>query len=316
MEFFKKKTQIDFLGIKKYTTALSVVMIVLSLFFIFAKGLNLGLDFTGGYQMQVQMNSQTTAGAITADVEKAGFEKASVTTFGDNNSFLIKLPPQQQEQSNNIEDAQQQVQQKVAKVIDGKVQSISYIGPQVGKELASNGILAIIIAIVCILIYISARFEMKFGISACLALLHDPIVILGVFAAFQLEFDLTVLAAILAVIGYSLNDTVVIYDRVRENFRKFRKSSVTEVVNGAINDTLSRTVLTSGLTMLVVVVLFLFGGPSVHNFSLALILGIVVGTYSSIYVAGVVAVALGLNRESLLPKTPVDKEKENPEDYI
>ena len=143
---------------------------------------------------------------------------------------------------------------------------------------------------------------MKFGISACLALLHDPIVIVGVFAVFQLEFDLTVLAAVLAVIGYSLNDTVVIYDRVRENFRKMRKASVTEVVNRGINDTLSRTILTSGLTMIVVVVLFFFGGSSVHNFSLALILGIVVGTYSSIYVAGVLAVTLGLNRESLLPK--------------
>jgi len=315
MEFFKKKTQIDFLGIKKYTTALSVGMIVLSLIFIFAKGLNLGLDFTGGYQMQVQMDKPSSASDITTDIEKVGFSNASVTTFGDNNNFLIKLPPQPTDIKIDLEDQQQQIQQKVEDAINAKVKSISYIGPQVGKELASNGILAIIIALVCILVYISARFEMKFGISACVALLHDPIVILGVFALFQFEFDLTVLAAILAVIGYSLNDTVVIYDRVRENFRKMKKASVVEVVNSAIDDTLSRTVLTSGLTMLVVVILFLFGGPSVHYFSLALMLGIVVGTYSSIYVAGVVAVALGLNRESLLPKPPVDKEKEDTSDF-
>ena len=303
MEFFKQKTQIDFLGIKKYTTAFSILMIIISLFFIFTKGLNLGLDFTGGYQVQVHTSKMLGSEAMTKKLEKIGFNHTTITTFGDNDNYLIKFAPDEvNSKAKSLEDAQQQLQSEVEAALGAKVESVNYIGPQVGKELASNGVLAIIIALVCILIYISARFEMKFGISACVALLHDPIVILGIFAAFQLEFDLTVLAAVLAVIGYSLNDTVVIYDRVRENFRKMRNSSVTEVVNRGINDTLSRTILTSGLTMLVVVVLFLFGGSSVHNFSLALILGIVVGTYSSIYVAGVVAVALGLSRESLLPK--------------
>ncbi|WP_150463879.1 protein translocase subunit SecF [Francisella sp. XLW-1] len=303
MEFFKQKTNIDFLGIKKYTTAFSVLMIVVSLFFIFTKGLNLGLDFTGGYQVQIQATSLQNLAIISEKLAKVGFEHTTVTTFGENNNYLIKFTPDEvNSKTNSLDSAQQYLKQQAESSLDAKVLSVNYIGPQVGKELASNGVLAIIIALVCILIYISARFEMKFGISACVALLHDPIVILGIFAAFQLEFDLTVLAAILAVIGYSLNDTVVIYDRVRENFRKMRNANVVEVVNKSINDTLSRTILTSGLTMLVVVVLYLFGGSSVHNFSLALILGIVVGTYSSIYVAGVVAVALGLNRESLLPK--------------
>lgn len=303
MEFFKQKTSIDFLGIKKYTTVFSVLMIVVSLFFIFTKGLNLGLDFTGGYQVQIQTSKSQDSETMTKKLATAGFEHTTITTFGDNNNFLIKFAPDEVNiKAKNLEDAQQYLKHQVESSLDAKAQSVNYIGPQVGKELASNGVLAIIIAMVCILIYISARFEMKFGISACLALLHDPIVILGVFAAFHLEFDLTVLAAVLAVIGYSLNDTVVIYDRVRENFRKMRNASVVEVVNRSINDTLSRTILTSGLTMLVVVVLYLFGGSSVHNFSLALILGIIVGTYSSIYVAGVVAVALGLNRESLPPK--------------
>ncbi|KEI35655.1 protein translocase subunit SecF [Allofrancisella frigidaquae] len=303
MEFFKQKTQIDFLGIKKYTTILSVLMIVISLIFIFAKGLNLGLDFTGGYQVQIHTQKNENSQTLADKLIKVGFDNTTITTFGENGDYLIKFAPNVINlKANDLDDAQQQLQQKIETVLNAKVQSVNYIGPQVGKELASNGILAIIIALVCILIYISARFELKFGISACLALLHDPIVILGIFAAFQLEFDLTVLAAVLAVIGYSLNDTVVIYDRVRENFRKMRNASVVEVVNRSINDTLSRTILTSGLTMLVVVVLYLFGGSSVHNFSLALILGIVVGTYSSIYVAGVLAVALGLSRESLLPK--------------
>lgn len=303
MEFFKQKTQIDFLGIKKYTTILSVIMIIVSLFFIFTKGLNLGLDFTGGYQVQIHVSQAEDSKVLADKLEKIGFKHTDITTFGDDNNYLIKFAPDEvNAKADNLDDAQQLLQKDVEQTLDAKVQRVNYIGPQVGKELASNGILAIIIALVCILIYISARFEMKFGISACLALLHDPIVILGVFAAFQFEFDLTVLAAVLAVIGYSLNDTVVIYDRVRENFRKMRKASVTEVVNRGINDTLSRTILTSGLTMLVVVVLFFFGGSSVHYFSLALMLGIIVGTYSSIYVAGVVAVVLGLNRESLLPK--------------
>ena len=303
MEFFKQKTQIDFLGIKKYTTIFSVLMIVISLFFIFTKGLNLGLDFTGGYQVQIHTSEPADSQELESKLATVGFKHTSITTFGENNNYLIKFAPDEvNSKAENLGQAQQLLQKDVEQTLKAEVQQVNYIGPQVGKELASNGILAIIIALVCILIYISARFEMKFGISACLALLHDPIVIVGVFAVFQLEFDLTVLAAVLAVIGYSLNDTVVIYDRVRENFRKMRKASVTEVVNRGINDTLSRTILTSGLTMIVVVVLFFFGGSSVHNFSLALILGIVVGTYSSIYVAGVLAVTLGLNRESLLPK--------------
>ena len=303
MEFFKQKTQIDFLGIKKYTTIFSVLMIVISLFFIFTKGLNLGLDFTGGYQVQIHTLEPADSQELKSKLATVGFKHTSITTFGENNNYLIKFAPDEvNSKAENLGQAQQLLQKDVEQTLKAEVQQVNYIGPQVGKELASNGILAIIIALVCILIYISARFDMKFGISACLALLHDPMVILGVFAVFQLEFDLTVLAAVLAVIGYSLNDTVVIYDRVRENFRKMRKASVTEVVNRGINDTPSRTILTSGLTMIVVVVLFFFGGSSVHNFSLALILGIIVGTYSSIYVAGVLAVTLGLNRESLLPK--------------
>ena len=183
-----------------------------------------------------------------------------------------------------------------------KIMSVDYTGPDVGKELANRGMLAMLIAVIATMIYIAMRFEMRFAVSSAVALAHDPIIILGIFSLLQIRFDLTALAAILAVIGYSLNDTVVIYDRVRENFRKMRKAPVTEVVNRAVNDTLSRTVMTSGLTLLVVVVLFVWGGPSIHGFALALIIGVVVGTYSSIYVAGALAVILGLDRNALLPQ--------------
>jgi preprotein translocase subunit SecF len=185
------------------------------------------------------------------------------------------------------------------------VVGVNYTGPEVGAELAQRGMLAMIVAVLAIMVYIALRFEIKFAVSAAIALAHDPIIILGIFSLFQLKFDLTALAAILAVIGYSLNDTVVVYDRIRENFRKMRKASVIEVVNRAINDTLSRTIMTSGLTFLVVTVLFVFGGPSIHYFSLALMIGVIVGTYSSIYVAGALAVLFGLNRQALIPAPKV-----------
>ena len=313
MEFFKRKTNIDFMGIRKWTGLISIILIGLSLIFLFTRGLNMGLDFTGGYQIQVSYQEASHAESVTTLLEKNGFPTAQVTTFGSDNRLMIKLPIQKNEDNNKVinkdgQSAQQMLKAKVENILgkNASVDSLNYIGPQVGKELATNGILALIVAMICIVGYIAFRFEMKFAISAGIALIHDPIVILGVFSAFQLEFTLTTLAAVLAVIGYSLNDTVVIYDRVRENFRKMRKAPVIEVVNRSVNDTLSRTIMTSGLTLLVVIVLYFFGGPSLHEFSLALTLGVIVGTYSSIYVAGVLAVIFGLKRESLLAPTKVD----------
>jgi len=300
MEFFKTKTNINFLGVRKYTTILSIVMVVASLVLLFARGLNMGLDFTGGYQVQATYSTKVDVENIAKTLNDNGFPHAEVTTFGSEGGIMIKMPPKSFDQNKHFDDYQKQIKDKIESLTGGHVDTVNYIGPQVGSELASNGVLAVVVAIISILIYISIRFETKFAISACVALLHDPILILGVFAAFQLEFNLTVLAAILAVIGYSLNDTVVIYDRVRENFRKMRSVSTVEMVNKSINDTLSRTILTSGLTLMVVFVLFFFGGASIHEFSLALILGVVVGTYSSIYIAGMLAVVLGLDRSSLV----------------
>ncbi|WHN66626.1 protein translocase subunit SecF [Cysteiniphilum sp. QT6929] len=316
MEFFKRKTNIDFMGIRKWTAIVSIVLIGLSVIFLAVRGLNMGLDFTGGYQIQVNYNKAPSTQEVAKILARDGFPTAQVTTFGSSDSLMIKLPIQKNENNQAVinqdgQSAQQLLKVKIEKSLGSQAQvtSLNYIGPQVGKELATNGLLALLVAMICIVGYIAFRFEMKFAISAGIALIHDPIIILGVFAAFQLEFTLTTLAAVLAVIGYSLNDTVVIYDRVRENFRKMRKASVIEVVNRSVNDTLSRTIMTSGLTLLVVVVLYFFGGPSLHEFSLALILGVIVGTYSSIYVAGVLAVLFGLKRESLLPPQRLDDDR-------
>ena len=314
MDLFYKKTNIDFMGIKKLTAILSILMIVVSFGFIFIKGLNWGIDFTGGYQIQVTYQKAPDISKVKQALDVAGLQGSEVITFGRARDIMIRLMPSShadlQAQQNITADgstAQQALQSKVQSALgdDAKISSINYIGPQVGQELATNGLLAMVVALICIMGYIAFRFEMKFALSAGIALLHDPIIILGVFAAFGLEFNLTSLAAILAVIGYSLNDTVVIYDRIRENFRKMRKTTVHEIINRSVNDTLSRTIITSVLTLIVCVVLFFFGGPSIHEFSLALILGIIVGTYSSVYIAGALAVVLGLKREDLLAPAPI-----------
>ena len=313
MDFFKRETNIDFMGIRNWTALFSIILISLSIIFLVFRGLNMGLDFTGGYQIQVNYKKAPSIQVVETTLANNYLLNAQVTTFGSSDSLMIKLSSQRIEHNFLVINEDGQSSQQLLKVkleralgADAEVISLNYIGPQVGKELATNGLLALLVAMICIVGYIAFRFEMRFAISAGISLTHDPIIILGVFSAFQLEFNLTTLAAVLAVMGYSLNDTVVIYDRVRENLRKMSKATVVEVVNRSVNDTLSRTIITSGLTLLVVSVLYFFGGPSLHEFSLALILGVIVGTYSSIYVAGVLAVSFGLKHESLLPLTYVD----------
>ncbi|MFT6834052.1 MAG: preprotein translocase subunit SecF [Francisellaceae bacterium] len=313
MEFFNKKTNVDFMGIRKYTGLVSIILIISSIGFLLVNGLNWGIDFTGGYQVQVSFNQTPSLSSVRSNLSKSGMNGVEVTTFGSTKEIMIRLMPKKGQTKQDItldgQTEQQTLQATIQNALgqNAKITSVNYIGPEVGAELATNGLLALVVAMICIIAYIAFRFELKFALSAGLALLHDPIVILGVFAAFNLQFDLTSLAAILAVIGYSLNDTVVIYDRVRENFRKMRKASVIDVMNKSVNETLSRTIITSGLTLIVVVVLFFLGGPSIHEFSLALILGVIVGTYSSIYVAGTLAVMFGLKREALLPPPKIQE---------
>jgi preprotein translocase subunit SecF len=295
MEFFKNKTSIDFMGLRRYTAFLSLILFVASLISFGLRGLNLGLDFTGGTQIQVRYAQTADLTQMRHQLNEAGFEEAVVQSYGTSKEALISIAPRE-----NINQQQRQIQ--VMQALPGAaLERADYVGPQVGKEMAAKGFLAIFVALLATMVYIAVRFEWRFAVGSAVALVHDPVLILGLFSFFRWEFNLTVLAAVLAVIGYSLNDTIVIFDRIRENFRKLRKGSPIEIVNLSINQTLSRTVMTSATTLIVVVALFIYGGTSIHGFAKALMIGIVVGTYSSIYVAGALSVALGLNREDLLP---------------
>lgn len=294
MEFFKKQTHINFLGLRRWAVGLSLLLVIISMGSLVFKGLHWGLDFTGGSQLQISFNHTADIPLLRKQLESAGFDDILVQSYGTSRDVLISLPSQQHITPHDLST-------QIIRALPGaQLKQIEYIGPQVGRELATQGALAVFIALLGIMIYIALRFEYRFAVGAAIALIHDPIVILGVFSLFDIEFNLTALAAILAVIGYSLNDSIVIFDRIRENFRKLRKGTAIEVVNLSINQTLSRTIMTSATTLLVVLSLCVFGGTMIHSFALALVIGIIVGTYSSIYVAGTIAVALGLDRRNFL----------------
>jgi preprotein translocase subunit SecF len=295
MEFFKANTNIDFMGQRYKAAIFSVAICVMSLVILGIKGLNLGLDFTGGTQIEVSYKETANLGEIREQLTQAGFPEAIVQPYGTSKDVLIRLGEQKGMD-------QKHLQAKIQSALTGaEISQVEYIGPQVGKTLVTNGILAIIVSLLGTMAYVALRFEIRFGVSAIVALIHDPIVTLGVFALTGLEFNLITLAAVLTIIGYSINDTIVVYDRVRENFRWMRKGTVLEIINRSINQTLSRTIMTSGLTLMVVTVLFFLGGEVLRGFSAALIVGVIIGTYSSIYAAGSLAVTLGLDRKHLMP---------------
>ncbi len=302
MEFFKHNTSIDFMAQRKWAAVLSVILFTFSLLSLAFHGLNWGLDFTGGTQIQLRYTQPANLVAIHDNLEKAGFPDAVVINYGTSKDVLVTLVPQEKNAETMSEKAQATMVNAILTALPGsKMAQVNYIGPQVGKEMSSKGLLAIIVALLGTMVYIAFRFDMRFALGSTLALVHDPIIILGLFSFFHIEFNLVALAAVLTVIGYSLNDTIVIFDRVRENFRKFRKANAVEVMNQSINQTLSRTIMTSALTLTVVLALFFLGGSLLHGFALALIIGIIVGTYSSIYVAGSLCIALGLTRHHLIP---------------
>ena len=293
MEFFKTNTKIPFMHQRKWASIVSVIMFLASIISLSIYGLNLGLDFTGGTQAEVNFANPVDTVKIYKDLVKQGFSQALVRGY-DIRHISVRVAPYK-------DLTQEQLKERLMAVMPScQIGSLDYIGPQVGKQLMTNGILAIIVALITTMIYIALRFELRFAVSAAIALIHDPILILGIFSFFHIEFNLIVLAAVLTVIGYSLNDTIVVYDRIRENFRKVRRGTPTEIVDLSINQTLSRTITTSGLTLLVVIALFIFGGETLRPFALALIVGIIIGTYSSIYIAGSFAVAFGLDRQHLL----------------
>ena len=265
------------------------------------QGLNFGLDFTGGTVIEAGYKQPVQLSEVRSALAKAGYSEATVQHFGSSRDVLIRLAPKNQVESTAA--VSDRVFRALSAAAKGQVdlRRAEFVGPEVGSELAESGGLAVLYSLIGILIYVWLRFEWRFSVGAIIATIHDTIVTVAVFSLFRIEFDLTVLAAVLAVIGYSLNDTVVIFDRIRENFRKIRKGTVLEVVNLSINETMSRTIITSGTTLVVVLALFFFGGQVIHGFALAMLVGVAVGTYSSIYVASSAAVMLGISRADLMP---------------
>lgn len=301
MEFFKKTTQIPFMYLSRYTAIFSVLIMLLSLGTLWAKGLHFGLDFTGGTQIELRYPESVSVEALRESLKTLGFEQAKVAHYGSERDILVRFS--HLSDKNDDEVAKQLcsgLERLSGKSIE--LRRVEFVGSEIGKSLTQKGILAVVIAIFATMIYIGLRFEFRLAVSAAIALLHDPILILGIFSALQMEFDLATVAAILSVVGYSLNDTIVVFDRVRENFRTVRGLSPSEIMDLSINQTLSRTIMTSFLTLLVVLALFFFGGESLKGFSTALLIGILIGTYSSIYIAGALALKLGLTQQDLMPK--------------
>lgn len=295
---------IDFMGKRKFALILSCALLLIALAALFARGLNLGVDFTGGYTIEVGYESAANLDEVRSTMAANGFEDAVVQTFGSNTDVLIRIAPQ--DELTGVE-----LSTKVISALDAassetvEMRRVEFVGPQVGEELRETGGLAVLAALAAIVAYIWVRFEKKFSVGSVLALVHDVLITLGIFALFQIEFDLTILAALLAVIGYSLNDTIVVFDRIRENFLEMRRGTPAEVINVSVNQTLSRTIITSLTTLLVLFALFFLGGKIINGFALALIIGVVVGTYSSIFVASTAVLQLGITKEDLMP---VEKE--------
>jgi preprotein translocase subunit SecF len=299
MQIFKNDLRINFMGKRKLASVLSGILIIIALGSLFMRGLNLGIDFTGGTLVEVGFPQAVELPLVREKLNQAGFDDAVVQHYGTSRDVLIRLAPREDVESAELSDTAFRSLQ----TLDGSVdlRRVEFVGPQVGDELTEDGGLAMLYALIGILIYVGLRFEYRFAVGSVIALVHDVLITIGIFSLLQVEFDLPVLAAVLAVIGYSLNDTIVVFDRIRENFRKMRKGDAIEIINSSLNQTLSRTLVTSLTTLLVLLALFIFGGEIIHGFALALIIGVVVGTYSSIYVAGSAIVAMGVSKADLMP---------------
>ena len=301
MQFITKKTTINFLGTtrRKMAIGLSVIMVLISLVSLSTRGLDLGIDFTGGVLLEVGYPNDANLPKIRSLLINDGFKDVQVQSFGSDKDVLLRLPPQLEGNPNDIRDRLRNLLATDEPDVD--LRRVEFVGPQVGKDLTEQGGLAMIFALLMIFAYVMFRFQWKFGAGAVCALGHDVIITVGFFSLFGFEFDLTVVAAVLAVIGYSLNDTVVAFDRIRENFIKLRGVASDEAMNISINEMLARTIITGVTTLVVLTALLLLGGESVRPFSIALIVGIIIGTYSSIYTAGAVALMLDVNTKDLLP---------------
>ena len=300
MEFFKSDSRIGFMGTRKVAYAISLLLFAVSIVAIFTRGLNLGVDFTGGITVEAKFTGDADPEALRSSLERAGFKDVQVQNFGSSRDVAVRLPPPEGQAADAVRGRIEGVLQSVDPGV--QVSRLEVVGPQVGAELRNSAIVALLTTLVLIGIYVFIRFHAwQLSVGAILAAIHDPIIVLGFFAITGIVFDLSVVAALLAVIGYSLNDTVVVFDRIRERFETSKRLEPVAVLDQSVNQTLSRTIMTSVTTLIVVVVLFLLGGPVLQGFSIALIVGILVGTYSSIYVASAVALDTGLTAESLFP---------------
>lgn len=310
MEFFKIKRDIPFMRHALVFNLVSFLTFLAAVFFLFSRGLHLSVEFTGGTLMEVSYSQPADLDSVRATVTKLGLNDVQVQNFGTSRDVLIRLPVQK-----GVSSSQQSEQVMTAlKAVDATaaMRRSEFVGPQVGEELAVDGLKALACVIAGIMIYLALRFEWKFAVAAIIANLHDVIIILGFFAFFQWEFSLPVLAAVLAVLGYSVNESVVIFDRIRENFRRYRKMNTQQVIDNAITSTISRTIITHGCTQLMVLSMLLFGGATLHYFALALTIGILFGIYSSVFVAAAIAMWLGIQREDLIKSST--KKDEDPND--
>jgi preprotein translocase subunit SecF len=306
MEFFRIKRDIPFMRHALAFNIVSLVTFLAAVFFLFSRPLHLSVEFTGGTLLEVTYAQAADLNAVRASVEKLGFADVQVQNFGSAKDVLIRLPVQK-----GVSSAQQSDQvmaELKAADATASMRRTEFVGPQVGDELAADGLKALACVVVGIMLYLAVRFEWKFAVAAIIANLHDVIIILGFFAFFQWEFSLPVLAAVLAVLGYSVNESVVIFDRIRENFRRYRKMSTVEIINNAITSTISRTIITHGSTQMMVLSMLLFGGATLHYFALALTIGILFGIYSSVFVAAAIAMWLGITREDLVKGGTVKKD--------
>ncbi|MDF9434265.1 protein translocase subunit SecF [Chromohalobacter israelensis] len=297
--------QLDFMGKRRITFIASVLITVIAVGALAFKGLNLGLDFTGGTLVEVRYQQAPELDELRGQLENAGFEDVQVQTFGATNDILVRL----QQTFDN------EVGQQVVDILNTDTNSVQlvraeFVGAQVGDQLRDQSGLGMLLALAVVMVYVAFRFQYKFAFGALIALGHDVVIVLGIFALLGLDFDLTVLAAVLAVIGYSLNDTIIVYDRIRENIRRSQTDDMPQIFNDAINQTLARTMATSGTTLLVLLALFFLGGDMIHNFSIALILGIVAGTFSSVYVSAALLLVVKLERKDLIPAQKEDDEEE------
>ncbi len=304
MEFFRIHRTIPFMRHALVLNLISLVMFVLAVVFIVARGFNLSIEFTGGTVMEVSYAQTAQIDDIRTRIGTLGYADFQVANFGTSRDVLIRLPVREGESSAAQSDAILSALQAGDTQVE--LRRVEFVGPQVGQELVHNGLMALLVVVIGIMVYLAFRFEWKFAVAGVVANLHDVVIILGFFAFFQWEFSLSVLAGVLAVLGYSVNESVVIMDRIRENFRKQRRSDVREIINSSITQTISRTVITHGSTQIMVLAMFFFGGPTLHYFSLALTIGIWFGIYSSVFVAAAIAMWLGVKREDLVK--PVKKD--------